>query len=483
MPPITALRFDNSYARLPPDFHEVIDPVPLPDPHLVAFNPDAARLLDLEADDPEALVPWLAGNRRIPGAEPLAMLYAGHQFGVWVPQLGDGRAILLGEVRNDRGQSWDLHLKGAGPTRFARGGDGRAVLRSAIREYLASEAMAGLGIPTTRALSITGSTLPVERETTETAAALIRLSPSHVRFGTFEVFASRDRPDLVRVLADYVIARHFPGLEERYPEWLEAVTVRTARLMAEWQAAGFAHGVMNTDNMSVIGVTLDYGPYAFLDAFDPDHVGNHSDHEGRYAFGRQPSVALWNLLRFAEALLSLMPRDDAQAALDAYWPAYAERFGRRMRARLGLATEREEDAELTGDLFRLLHAQQADYTRFFTALGTLELEAPTPEALLREARNPAALDPWLERYRARLRAEASDDGERQARMGRANPAYVLRNWLAERAIRKAVDEGDYTEIERLRLLLRFPYSPQPGMEEYAAPPPDWARDLVVSCSS
>jgi hypothetical protein len=286
------LPFANSYARLPPAFYEVVDPTPLPDPYLVAFNPDAAALLDLDpgvVDDPN-LPLYLSGSKRIPGAEPIAEAYAGHQFGVWVPQLGDGRAFLLGQVRNGAA-SWDLHLKGGGRTRFSRFGDGRAVLRSVIREYLASEAMHGLGIPTSRALSIVASDLPVQRETVETAATLIRLAPTHVRFGTFELFASRGEAARIRELADFVIDHHFPelaGEPDRVRRLFGVVTRRTGMLMAQWMAAGFAHGVMNTDNMSILGLTLDYGPYGFLDDYDPDFICNHTDVDGRYSFGHQP---------------------------------------------------------------------------------------------------------------------------------------------------------------------------------------------------
>lgn len=486
MPAITALAFDNTYAKLPPDFYEVVDPSPLVDPRLVAFNPDAAALIDLDAalTTRDELALYLSGGRRIPGAEPVAMLYAGHQFGVWVPQLGDGRAVLLGEVRNARGEKWDLHLKGGGPTRFARGGDGRAVLRSVIREYLGSEAMFGLGIPTTRALAIVGSSEQVRRERVEPAAALVRMAPSHVRFGTFEVLADRGQHELLRVLADHVIAQHYPQHEGNYPAWLRDVVVRTARLIASWQAVGFTHGVMNTDNMSILGVTLDYGPFGFMEDYEPGFVPNHSDHGGRYAFERQPAVALWNLARLAEALLPLMSRDEAQAAVAAFGPAFEHHLGLRMRAKLGLAESRPEDTGLVASLFALLQASRADHTRFFRALG--EFSAQTggaPAALRREVTDDAALADWLAAYRDRLVLERSRDAERQARMARANPAYVLRNWLAERAIRMAVDDGNPGEIERLRELLRFPFSERPDAVEYAASAPEWARSLTISCSS
>jgi hypothetical protein len=486
MAPITSLSFDNSFARLSPEFYEVVDPTPLPDLSLVAFNPDAAQLIDLDPamNAPGDLAAYLSGARRVPGAEPVAMLYAGHQFGVWVPELGDGRAFLLGEVKNRRGDRWDLHLKGGGPTRFARGGDGRKVLRSAIREYLACEAMHGLGIPTTRALALVASEALVRREMPERAATLLRLAPSHVRFGSFEVLASRNRPDLVKVLADHVIANHFPGFEQRYGAWLREITLRTARLFASWQAAGFVHGVLNTDNMSVLGLTLDYGPYGFLEEYDSAFISNHSDPEGRYAFDQQPAVGLWNLNRLADALAPLVPEDEATQALGAYGPAFAHHLGLRLRARLGLAEARPEDAVLVSSLLGLMQSQRVDYTRFFRALGTFSAQngLVTPE-LGAEVSETSALETWLLHYRDRLAAERNRDEERQARMARVNPVYILRNWLAERAIRRATSERDYTEIERLRTLLKFPFSEHPGFEDYSQSAPDWARDLVVSCSS
>ncbi|HEY6093375.1 MAG TPA: YdiU family protein, partial [Gallionellaceae bacterium] len=311
------LNFDNTFARLPATFHSRLQPTPLGNPYLVSFNSRAAALIDL-ADD-QALRPdfaeYFIGNRLLPGSEPLSMLYAGHQFGHYVPQLGDGRAILLGEIRNAAGELWDVQLKGAGPTPYSRSGDGRAVLRSSIREYLCSEAMHGLGIPTTRALCIVGSDDEVYRERIETAAVVTRLAPSHVRFGSFEVFYYRQQVAQIEALADYVIARHFPhltGVPGRFGRLLHEVMTRTARLMARWQAVGFMHGVMNTDNMSILGLTFDYGPFGFMEAYNPGHVCNHSDHGGRYAFDQQPQIGLWNLTALAQAMSPLVPLQEAE---------------------------------------------------------------------------------------------------------------------------------------------------------------------------
>lgn len=498
---LTDLPFDNSYARLAPAFYEVVDPTPLPDPYLVAFNPDAAALLDLDPDQaghPEAPL-YLSGARRIPGAEPIAEGYAGHQFGVWVPELGDGRAFLLGEVRHGDA-SWDLHLKGGGRTRYSRFGDGRAVLRSVIREYLASEAMHGLGIPTSRALSIVGSDFPVQRESVETAATLIRLAPTHVRFGTFELFASRGEVARVRELADYVIGRHFPELaggDDRIRRLFGAVTRRTGVLMARWMAAGFAHGVMNTDNMSILGLTLDYGPYGFLDDYDPDFICNHTDTEGRYRFGHQPGIGMWNCARLGEALMVTEPGlagtagassekalQPWQRELESFWDAFTPEYGRLMRARLGLATESEADPALLRDLFAVLRDGHADYTNFFRELGRFESAGGGWPAghEPRLSGDRGALDAWAVRYAERLRSEGSVDREREPRMRAANPKYVLRNWIAQEAIERALDR-DYGFIEELRRLFAAPCDEHPHLERLAEPPSGAARHISVSCSS
>ena len=487
MPDLRNLPFDNSYARLGPAFGRRVEPTPLLRPRAVAWNPDAAALLELDPAEAERpfWVEAFSGGAALPGAEPTAMLYAGHQFGAWVPQLGAGRAILLGEVRAPSGR-WDLHLKGAGITPFSRGFDGRAVLRSTIREYLGSEAMHGLGIPTTRALCIVGSDEPVRRERVETAATLVRLAPSHVRFGSFEVFAARGQHDHLLTLADYVVAEHFPhlvGEPDRHARFLGEVVERTARLVAAWQSVGWAHGVLNTDNMSILGLTLDYGPYGFMDDYDPAFVPNHTDDGGRYSFRNQPAVGLWNLGRLASALLPPVGRDAALAALDGYEPAFAAEYLNRFRARLGLREARGEDGELLDSAFDLLAASRADFTRFWRLLGGFSEEEGAANEPLRDLFiDWGGWEAWAGRYRARLRSEGSVVAERRARMDAANPAYVLRNYLAEQAIRRA-EEGDGSEVERLRKLLRDPFTERPGMEAYAAPPPDWGRRLVVSCSS
>jgi uncharacterized protein YdiU (UPF0061 family) len=408
------------------------------------------------------------------------MLYAGHQFGTFVPQLGDGRAILLGEIVNAKRERWTLQLKGAGETPFSRTADGRAVLRSTIREYLCSEAMHALGIPTTRALGIAGADEPVYRETPETAAVLLRLAPSHVRFGSFEVFYARQQHEHLKQLANHVIEEHFPelmGAPDAYENFLIEVVERTARLIAQWQAVGFCHGVMNTDNMSILGLTLDYGPFGFMEAFNPGYVCNHSDDQGRYAYENQPYIGLWNCSRLALALTPLLDAEKCNAALARYEGAFMEKHAMLMRAKLGLAQSMDGDNTLINDLLTLLAEHGTDYTIFFRALSN-------GQSLARDLIiNRAAFDTWATRYASRLAAESSNDAERSDRMKAANPKYVLRNHLAQAAIETAEKHRDFSEIDRLLALLQHPFDEQPAFEAYAALPPDWAQDIQVSCSS
>ena len=483
------LNFENTFASLPDGFHSRLHPTPLPDPYLVSFNADAAQLIDLDSAETSRadFAEHFTGNRMLPGADPLSMLYAGHQFGHFVPQLGDGRAILLGEIRNRAGELWDVQLKGAGITPYSRDGDGRAVLRSSIREYLCSEAMHGLGIPTSRALCIVGSDEEVYRERIESAAVLTRLAPSHVRFGSFEVFFSRDQHEHIATLADYVITRHFPHLsddEDKYQLFLNEVTQRTAKLMAQWQAVGFSHGVMNTDNMSILGLTFDYGPFGFMESYDPGYICNHSDPQGRYAYDQQPQVGLWNLACLAQALSPLMPKEQAHAVLDGYAPAYHRHYAELMGAKLGLQKNDADDIQLIGSLLQIMHAGQVDYTNLFRSLGNFDSSADAANERLRDQFiDRASFDGWAAAYRSRLQQEPGTDGERKARMDAVNPKYILRNYLAQKAIEQAEKHRDYSEIGRLLMLLSKPYDEQPGMESYAAAPPDWARQIEVSCSS
>nr|ART37631.1 E422 [uncultured bacterium]ART39726.1 J587 [uncultured bacterium] len=474
-----------AFSTLPAGFFAAQVPTALPEPYLVAFNPELAAHLDL-APGPE-VVQVLAGNTLPPGSEPVAAVYAGHQFGVYVQQLGDGRAILLGDVVSGRGERYEIQLKGAGRTPFSRGADGRAVLRSTIREYLASEAMHGLGIPTTRALAIVGSNQPVYREQIETAAVLTRLAPSHVRFGSFEFFHYRGDAQRVAQLADFVVDTQFTalsGLPDRHHRLLDEVVDRTARLVAAWQAQGFVHGVMNTDNMSILGLTLDYGPYGFLDHFEAARVFNHTDQGGRYAYANQGRVALWNLHALAEALSTLIPAERRAAALARFEPLFIATYGGLMRRKLGLAQPNPQDADLVDRLLQALQEGRVDYPAFVRGLSGFRLDDPASRApLLALSRAPRVLDAWLGDYTRRLSAEGDLAAVRQARMDAINPLYVLRTHLAERAIRLAADQHDYSEIERLRSLLARPFTPQPGADDYAAPPPDDGGALALSCSS
>ncbi len=488
MAKLESLTFDNGFARLPEAYYSRVCPTPVPDPYLVCYSPEALALLDLDASEitrPE-LIETLAGNQLLPGMDAIAALYAGHQFGHYVPQLGDGRAILLGEVKNAAGEGWEVQLKGAGRTPYSRGGDGRAVLRSSIREFLCSEAMHALGIPTTRALAIVGSDRPVYREDQETAALVTRLAPSFVRFGSFEVFYYRNQVEPIKHLADYVIARYYPELtrlSDPYPEFLRQVALRTAELMAQWQAVGFSHGVMNTDNMSILGLTLDYGPFGFLDAFDPGYVCNHSDTGGRYAFDQQPDVAAWNITKLAQTLVPLMSVETASQAISEYPQAFGKSYLERMAAKFGLPPG-SETASLVMDALQLLAQNQIDYTIFLRRLCDFDSRPGAANAPLRDlVIDRAAFDSWAARYAAALRQLDSSDAERAVAMRRVNPKYILRNHLAEIAIRRAADARDYSEVNRLHALLARPFDEQPEYESYAAEPPDWARKIEVSCSS
>jgi len=460
----------------------------MPAPYFVAGSSRAAALVGL---DPATLaqddfVAAFTGNAVPEGAQPLAAVYSGHQFGVWAGQLGDGRAILLGDLPGPEGRM-ELQLKGAGKTPYSRMGDGRAVLRSSIREFLCSEAMAALGIPTTRALVVTGSQQRVMRESLETAAVVTRMAPSFVRFGSFEHWHYRDKPDELRTLADYVIDTFYPGLRGEpnpYAALLAEVTRRTARMIAHWQAVGFMHGVMNTDNMSILGLTLDYGPFGFMEAFDVNHICNHTDQGGRYSYANQVAIGHWNCYALGNALLPLIETvEAAQEALDVYMPEFERQLDVLLHAKFGLAQTREGDRALIDGLFSIMQASHVDFTLLFRRLADLRIAEPGSEEAVRDLFiDRAAFDAWAERYRERLRAEGSDDAARRAAMNRVNPKYILRNYLAQQAIERA-QNGDFGEVNKLLAILEQPYDEQPEHEAYAALPPDWAAHLEVSCSS
>ncbi|MEO8808042.1 MAG: protein adenylyltransferase SelO [Burkholderiaceae bacterium] len=488
----TLFGWPNRFLELGPTFFTPLPAEPLPEPHWVARSDACAELLGLPADWWQRpglnALEVLSGNALWPGMHPLASVYSGHQFGVWAGQLGDGRALWLGEMATPNGPM-ELQLKGAGRTPYSRMGDGRAVLRSSIREFLCSEAMHGLGIPTTRALCVTGSSLPVRREQIETAAVLTRVAPSFIRFGHFEHFSHHDQHGDLKRLVDFVIEHHYPecrGAAHPVVSLLEQVTRRTAELMADWQSVGFCHGVMNTDNMSILGLTIDYGPFGFLDAFDPGHICNHSDHQGRYAWARQPNVGFWNLHALAQALLPLIGDSDlALAALETYKSAYAQAMLQRWAAKLGLHSSDAADQALIDDLLKRMAADKADFTITFRRLALFDSAPGASNAMLRDLfLDREAFDDWGGRYATRLREEASVDTERALRMNRINPKFVLRNHLAEVAIKNA-QAGDFSEVSRLLKVLQQPFDEAPAgaTPSDAGFPPEWAQTIEVSCSS
>jgi uncharacterized protein YdiU (UPF0061 family) len=476
-----------------PAFWTELPAQPLPEVHWVARSDALAAELGLsDWLHSDRALQVLSGNAQARARPPLASVYSGHQFGVWAGQLGDGRALLLGEIDSPLGPQ-EIQLKGSGLTPYSRMGDGRAVLRSSIREFLCSEAMHHLGIPTTRALAVIGSPAPVMRETVESAAVVTRVAPSFLRFGHFVHFAhtAADMAAL-RQLIVAVIERYFPTCREApvpLLAWLEEVSRRTARLMAQWQAVGFCHGVMNTDNLSILGLTIDYGPFGFLDGFDPMHICNHSDHQGRYAYARQPGVAWWNLHALAQALLPALDGDGEHnarslgAAIEPFKAEFGAAMQRQLRAKLGLASEHEGDPALIDDLLRLMASERTDYTIAMRRLAGFSTDDGAANDAMRDLFiDRAAFDAWAARYAKRLRDERSIDAERCQRMRQVNPKFVLRNHLAEQAIRRA-QEGDFSETQRLLKVLQRPFDEQPEHEADAGFPPDWARQIEVSCSS
>ncbi|BCL74971.1 UPF0061 protein [Jeongeupia sp. HS-3] len=468
------------FALLPSRYYSITPPTPLPSPQLLAWNAGLAEALGLDPDPAKhvQLAELLVGNL-LRHERPLASVYSGHQFGQWAGQLGDGRAILVAELTDARGQIQEIQLKGAGMTPYSRMGDGRAVLRSSIREYLCSEAMAGLGIPTTRALALVGSSEPVWRETRETAAVVTRVAPSFLRFGHFEHFYHRGEHDAVKELADWTITHFYPECRDTAQPYLalfEAVRDRTAAMIADWMGVGFCHGVMNSDNMSMLGLTLDYGPFGFLDGFDAGHICNHSDHGGRYAFNQQPQIGLWNLACLAQTLVDLVEVDNLRAALDDYQTGFERTYAERLRRKLGLAEWRETDWALFTRLLDLMQAAGNDWTNFWRGLSR-------QQASLRDGfLDRDGFDAWYADYQTRLAADPQTPAERETVMLAANPKYVLRNHLAETAIRQAND-GDFSEILRLQRCLARPFDDAPEFDDLAAAAPDWAASLSVSCSS
>lgn len=489
-----------------------VPPTPVAAPHLLAWSEDLAAALGVSlAGDERAVAEVLAGNRLLPGMKPVAACYGGHQFGQWAGQLGDGRAIVLGDLVAPDGKRWELQLKGAGLTPYSRRADGRAVLRSSLREYVCSEAMHHLGVPTTRALALVGTGEPVLRDMfydgrpeEEPGAIVTRVAPSFVRFGNFEIFASRGDTERLNLLADYVIDHHFPEIEgrgpERYVAWFAEVARRTGVLMAHWLRVGFVHGVMNTDNLSILGLTIDYGPFGWIDVFDPGFTPNTTDRSGRYAYAQQPAVAQWNLMRLAEALLPLVGDQAALAdGVEAFGDAFEREWRRQALAKIGLEPGAVSGEEaLVAELLGALTMTEVDTTRFFRALMTVTPpalpESGLPAALYGSFYAPdrlperfvARLRKWLADWAARLHADGVDETARRARMAAANPWIIPRNYLLQEAINAATD-GDLKPLDQLMSAIRDPYTERPGFERFAAMRPDWARHApgcsALSCSS
>lgn len=485
--------FDNSYAALPANFFARVTPTPVTAPRLLKLNTALAAQLGL---DPDWLassegVEVLAGKRVPDGADPIAMAYAGHQFGHFVAQLGDGRAILLGEVIDRDGRRRDIQLKGSGRTPFSRMGDGRAALGPVLREYIVSEAMHALGIPTTRALAAVLTGDKVQRETMLPGAVLTRVASSHIRVGTFQFFAARQDTDALRALADHVIKRHYPELDAAahpYRALLDAVIKRQAELVARWLHVGFIHGVMNTDNCSVAGETIDYGPCAFMDAYDPATVYSSIDEMGRYAYANQPRIALWNLTRLAETLLPLIDADEktaidhAQTALGAFSDIFNIAYQSGLRRKIGLMSVEPDDDALVQDLLAAMTANQADFTNTFRALGAAAADASQDGSVRDQFTDPAVFDDWAAKWRQRLSRDGGDAASRKAAMDAVNPAFIPRNHRIEAAIQAGTD-GDFAPFEKLNAVLAKPFEDQPKMAEFAAPPKLDERVLRTFCGT
>jgi uncharacterized protein YdiU (UPF0061 family) len=488
-----SISFDNSYAGLPERFYAPIAPSTAEEPQLVELNDKLAESLGL---DPEWLrssegVQILSGKEIAPGSKPIATAYAGHQFGQFVPQLGDGRAVLLGEIMDPRGSRFDLQLKGAGRTPFSRGGDGKAALGPVLREYLVSEAMAALGIPTTRALAAFTTGQLVFRERTLPGAVVVRVASSHIRVGTFQYFAARGDQEALGSLADFVIERHYPAAarsERPHRTLLDSVIAAQAKLIARWMMVGFIHGVMNTDNMAVSGETIDYGPCAFMDTYDPAAVFSSIDRQGRYAYANQPQIGLWNLSRFAETLLPLLSDDqeaavaDAEEALDAFAPLFQSEYTSGFRGKLGLSTQREGDADLIQGLLSAMARNQVDFTMLFRRLADA-VDVGGEAAVRGLFVNPLEFDEWAARWRERLELEPIDADTRRKGMLATNPAYIPRNHRVEAMIEAGVNEQDFGPFVELVQLLSNPFEEQPKFERYQDPPEPHERVLATFCGT
>jgi len=476
---LNEIKLTNPYLNLPEECYTRVQPTPLEKTFLIHANEEVANSLDIDIEElySDAFVEFVNGALELQGSDTFAMCYAGHQFGHFVPRLGDGRAINIGTINN-----LHLQLKGAGQTRYSRSGDGRAVLRSSIREYLMSEAMHGLGIEGTRALALIGSEHKVFREDWETGAIVLRVSPSWVRFGTFEYFAHKKKHEELEALADYAIAESYPHLVDepnKYLHFFTEVVGKTATLMADWQAVGFSHGVMNTDNMSIAGLTIDYGPYAFLDDYDYQYICNHTDQQGRYSFGNQPNVGEWNLQALMHALAPMVNIDKLEKILNHYARLYTERYLYLMGKKIGLDQLQENDLELFKHLLGTLQGLSIDYTLFFRTLSHYSGERT---ALLKLGLYHKPMNEWLDAYDERLKENSSSMEERQIAMLQTNPKFVLKNYILQEAI-DAAKKGDFTVVDTLFKIAQNPYGEHEGLERWAGATPDAFKNKKLSCSS
>jgi len=476
---LNELKLTNPYLNLPAECHDRVKPSPLNKPFLIHANEDVAHMLDIDRDElyTEAFVHFVNGDYHPEGSDTFAMCYAGHQFGHYVPRLGDGRAINIGTLNG-----WHLQLKGAGQTKYSRSGDGRAVLRSSIREYLMSEAMHGLGIETTRALAIIGSDHSVYRQEWEKGSIVLRVSPSWVRFGTFEYFAHKKKFKELEALVDYAIAESYPHLldeADKYILFFTEVVGKTARLLAQWQSVGFNHGVMNTDNMSIHGLTIDYGPYAFLDVYDHNNICNHTDAYGRYSFGNQPNVAEWNLRALMAALSPMIPIEKMERVIAHYGRLYSDRYVYIMAQKLGLDRVKEGDRDLIKHLLGTLQGLQVDYTLFFRTLSRYTGER---KEILSLGLYHTPMNDWLDAYDKRFMQNESSETKRHEAMLSTNPKYVLKNYMLQEAI-DAAEEGSYQLIDDLFTIAKEPFAEHPQFERWAGPTPEEFRNTKLSCSS
>ncbi|MBT5469583.1 MAG: YdiU family protein [Nitrospina sp.] len=481
------LNFKNRFIDLGPEFCQEKQPDPVTDPYLIDYSPSAGDLIDLPHETEPDFLEKFSGNKPMEGAQPLAMAYSGHQFGSYNPRLGDGRGLLLGEVLNDKNISWDVHLKGAGPTRFARGFDGRATLQSSIREHLGSEALHGLGIPTTRSLAVIGIRELIYRQKPELAAILVRIADCHIRFGSFEFFHYNNQPKNVERLADFAIQSYHNEIwnePDRYKIFFGRVLRVTAKLIAKWQAVGFVHGVMNTDNMTITGTTFDYGPYGFLDSFNTRYTPNLSDTHGRYSYQQQAEIGFWNLNKLAETLVPLAGGDNLQEEIKKYQPLFNGFYRDEMGRKLGLSILDSDFSQLTQEMFQILQNHQLDYSNFFRLLANY------PEQIEKKQFDEA-LHSWLDRYLKLCEREGISHDERKKDMDAVNPKYILRNHLVQRALEKALKESDFSEVSRLRILLENPFEDRPELfKKYDIDPDFYSQETPkeflgrqLSCSA